>query len=184
MRKLLTHKNTQRMIRIRSERPASLVPLLVVESECFVLIRPCLQAQCIAASARRQSFEFNQQITRDAFATVLWANVHSFQLTYGVCDDDCTATDSRAIAISRHHKDDVRFLQRRQIQGVPRLWGIERVLVCIQVGNESNDVRLIGGFLRYVHAIVLELNVELTNAARPYRVALGDRGSEVERHVR
>ena len=149
--KVLAHKDTQRMVWIRSERSAPFVPLLVVESQCFLLVWPCFQEQLRAPSPQRRSLEFNQHAASNALATVLWAHVHSFQFTNGAGGDDCTATDSFAIAISRDHEHDVRLLERHQIQSVSCLGRIERVLVRIQFCDQADDFRLVWRFLQYTH---------------------------------
>ncbi|OJA74317.1 hypothetical protein BGV72_25085 [Burkholderia ubonensis] len=116
-----------------------------------MLIWSGFELEQLAAGVNCPRLEQSQEPLGDALPSAARTDIHAFEFAEFRVEDYCPTADCFARTIPRNGKQDIRLLQRRQVKDVPALRRIQGVLIRVQLGNEGNHVRLIGGFESDVH---------------------------------
>lgn len=140
----LLHEDAERIVRIVPKRAAPRVPAACVKAQRLGLTGAAFKFEQTAAARLGVGFQYRQYLARHTRPSMVGVHIHAFYLPVVCVEHDRAAADGYTCVVPRNGKNHIRLLERCQIKCMSTFGRIKRVLIGIQLGNELDDVGLVG----------------------------------------
>lgn len=113
--------------------------MLLVESQGRMLVGPGFKLEQTTVTRARFAFKCGQDSCGGSLRAAGWADKHALDLSSPALKHHRATTDGNAVAVSCNGEQHVLLLQAHQVECVPSLGGIQRVLKRIELSNQLDD---------------------------------------------